>query len=60
MVSIHNNFAFGISCCIDSIVDDLSFRANVETDEEEVLAMLKIIQEFDPAITSMISFPITA
>ena len=34
---------------IDSIVDDLSFRANVETDEEEVLSMLKIIQEFDPA-----------
>ena len=34
---------------IDSIVDDLSFRANVETDEDEVLEMLKIIQEFDPA-----------
>ena len=34
---------------IDSIVDDLSFRANVETDEEEVLEMLKVIQEFDPA-----------
>ena len=34
---------------IDSVVDDLSFRANVETDEEEVLQMLKIIQEFDPA-----------
>ncbi len=34
---------------IDSIVDDLSFRANVETDEEEVLAMLKIVQEFEPA-----------
>ena len=34
---------------IDSIVDDLSFRANVETDEEEVLQMLKIVQEFDPA-----------
>lgn len=34
---------------IDSIVDDLSFRANVETDEQEVLDMLKIIQEFDPA-----------
>ena len=34
---------------IDSIVDDLSFRANVETTEEEVLEMLKIIQEFDPA-----------
>ncbi|MBQ3608174.1 MAG: RNA polymerase factor sigma-54 [Bacteroidales bacterium] len=34
---------------IDSIVDDLSFRANVETDEDEVLEMLKIVQEFDPA-----------
>ena len=33
---------------LDSIVDDLSFRANVETDEEEVLALLKIIQEFEP------------
>ncbi len=34
---------------IDSIVDDLSFRANIETSEEEVLDMLKTIQEFDPA-----------
>ena len=34
---------------IDSIVDDLSFRANVETDEDEVLSMLKVIQEFEPA-----------
>ena len=34
---------------IDSIVDDLSFRANVETDEAEVLQMLKIVQEFEPA-----------
>lgn len=34
---------------IDSLVDDISFRANIETDEEEVLAMLKVIQEFDPA-----------
>ena len=34
---------------LDSIVDDLSFRANVETDEDEVRAMLKIVQEFDPA-----------
>jgi RNA polymerase sigma-54 factor len=34
---------------IDSLVDDLSFRANVETDEQEVLEMLKIIQEFEPA-----------
>ena len=34
---------------LDSIVDDLSFRANIETDEEEVEQMLHIIQEFDPA-----------
>ena len=34
---------------IDSLVDDISFRANVETDEEEVLEMLKVIQEFEPA-----------
>ena len=33
---------------IESVVDDLSFRANVETDEEEVLEMLKVIQEFEP------------
>ena len=33
---------------IDSVVDDLSFRANIETDEEEVLEMLKVIQEFEP------------
>ena len=33
---------------IDSLVDDLSFRANIETDEEEVLQMLKVIQEFEP------------
>ena len=34
---------------IDSIVDDLSFRANVESTEEEVLQMLAVIQEFEPA-----------
>ena len=34
---------------IDNIVDDLSFRANVETNEEEILQMLKVIQEFEPA-----------
>ena len=34
---------------VDSIVDDISFRANVETTEDEVLQMLKIIQEFEPA-----------
>ena len=34
---------------LDSVVDDISFRANIETDEEEVLEMLKVIQEFEPA-----------
>ncbi len=34
---------------IDSIVDDLSFRANIETTEDEVVEMLKIVQEFEPA-----------
>ena len=34
---------------LDNIVDDLSFRANIETDEEELLEMLKVIQEFEPA-----------
>ena len=33
---------------LDSLVDDLSFRANIETDEEEVLEMLRVIQEFEP------------
>ena len=33
---------------IDSLVDDMSFRAGLETDEEEVLQMLKVIQEFEP------------
>ena len=34
---------------LDTLVDDISFRANIETNEEEVLAMLKVVQEFDPA-----------
>ncbi len=34
---------------IDSVVDDLSFRAGIEATEDEVLAMLKVIQEFEPA-----------
>ena len=38
-----------VNRCFDTIVDDLSFRANVETDEQEVEQMLKVIQEFDPA-----------
>lgn len=34
---------------IDSIVDDLAFRANIESSPEEVLRMLKVIQEFEPS-----------
>lgn len=34
---------------IGSLVDDMAFRANIETDEDEVLKMLKVIQEFEPA-----------
>ena len=34
---------------IDSLVDDMAFRANIETTEEEVLGMLKVVQEFEPA-----------
>lgn len=32
----------------DSIIDDLAFRAGVEATEEEVLDMLKVVQEFEP------------
>lgn len=34
---------------IESLVDDMAFRAGIETDEQEVLEMLKIVQEFEPA-----------
>ncbi len=34
---------------IESLVDDLAFRAGIETDEAEVEQMLKIIQDFEPA-----------
>ena len=34
---------------IESLVDDMAFRANIETDEKEVLDLLTIIQEFEPA-----------
>ena len=34
---------------IDSIVDDIALRANINADEEDVLEMLKVIQEFEPA-----------
>ena len=34
---------------IDSIVDDIILHANIDTNEEEVLSLLKVIQEFEPA-----------
>ena len=34
---------------IESLVDDLAFRAGIETDEREVEELLRMIQEFDPA-----------
>ena len=33
----------------EMLVDDLAFRAGVETDEEEVERMLAVIQDFEPA-----------
>ena len=33
---------------LDSLVDDLAFRAGIESDEKEVEDMLHVIQEFDP------------
>ena len=33
---------------VESIVDDLAFRAGIETDAEEVLSVLRIIQDFEP------------
>ncbi|MGN0189440.1 MAG: RNA polymerase factor sigma-54 [Candidatus Cryptobacteroides sp.] len=34
---------------IGSLVDDLAFRAGIETDEDEVLSLLSVIQEFEPS-----------
>ena len=34
---------------VDSLVDDMAFRAGITTTTEEVLEMLAVIQEFDPA-----------
>ena len=34
---------------IDSVVDDLAFRANIESTPEEVERLLSLIQEFEPA-----------
>ncbi|HOK99510.1 MAG TPA: RNA polymerase factor sigma-54 [Bacteroidales bacterium] len=33
---------------LDAIVDDLAFLQNINTDEKEVLQILRMIQEFDP------------
>lgn len=33
---------------IDNLVDDMAFKANIDTNEEEVLKMLKVIQDFEP------------
>ena len=34
---------------IESLVDDMAFRAGMEVTEEEVEKMLEVVQEFDPA-----------
>lgn len=34
---------------LDSLVDDIAFRENIETDYDEVLSLLRVIQTFDPA-----------
>lgn len=34
---------------VSAIVDDLSFSQNVQTDEEEIRQLIKLIQQFDPA-----------
>ena len=34
---------------LESVVDDLAFRANIESDSEEVYRLLSLIQEFEPA-----------
>ncbi len=34
---------------LDSLVDDLAFRAGIESDREEVERMLALVQTFDPA-----------
>lgn len=33
---------------IESLVDDLAFRAGITTDAEEVLRMLRVVQDFEP------------
>ena len=34
---------------IESLVDDMAFRAGISTTADEVLEMLKVVQDFDPA-----------
>jgi len=36
---------------LDNIIDDVAFSLNIETTEEELLEILKIIQDFEPAGT---------
>lgn len=33
---------------VESVVDDLAFRAGIESDPDEVVRLLKVIQEFEP------------
>ena len=33
---------------IESLVDDMAFRAGIETNADEVLEMLKVVQDFEP------------
>ncbi len=33
---------------LDSLADDISFRQNIETNEQELESILKVIQEFEP------------
>ena len=34
---------------VDTLVDDLAFRAGIQTDRDEVLKMLSVVQEFEPS-----------
>jgi len=33
---------------LEAIIDDLAFTFNIETDEEELISILRLIQDFDP------------
>ena len=34
---------------LESLVDDMAFRAGIQTDEDEVLRLLGVVQEFEPS-----------